>query len=480
MTAPARPEAAAAPLGLHLEDCVVGTRKTPGRCGTFVVYENRAAREGRTIELRLLVLPARHPSHRAIFWNPGGPGAGAVPLADQIADGVFARELTELREHYDIVFVDNRGVSGAREQQCDAAYPPAHPEVYFLQIWPDAPLRACRERLTQHADLSLYNSSIAADDLDDIRAALGYPRIVLDGVSYGTYFYLVYIRQHPEHVESAVLDGVGPPGLLIVPLEDSAGAQLAMDHLIAACEADRACHASFPQFGPHFAALVHRFDSGPLRIRILNPASGRPQDVLLSKEVFADRLRQTLYGAGPAAYVPYVVERAWREDYVPLGQMIEATTRGLLFVRVGANLSVTCAEDIPFATEDLIKATSADSFEGDVRVRAQQRACRIWNVASVPASFNQPVRSTVPILMVSGSDDPTSPAKFAAEALRYLPNAKNALVQGAAHATETECTDRLKVRFVLAGSARGLDADSCRAAFHRPPFATSMAGFNQD
>lgn len=53
--------------------------------------------------------------------------------------------------------------------------------------------------------MRVYNTNNAVDDLDSIRAALGYERIVLDGGSYGTFFSLVYIRRHPDHVESAML-----------------------------------------------------------------------------------------------------------------------------------------------------------------------------------------------------------------------------------------------------------------------------------
>jgi pimeloyl-ACP methyl ester carboxylesterase len=474
--------AAAAPappagLGLHLAACTVGKSKVPARCGTFVVYEDRAAVSGRAIALRLVVLRAKHPSGRAIVWNPGGPGASAVDFAPFIADGSIAKDLSELRNRYDVVLLDNRGIGGPSAQQCDLT-PAAHPDTYFLQLWPDDALAACRARLARNANLSLYTTSLAADDLDDLRAALGYPKIVLNGGSYGTYFYLVYMRQHPDRVESAVLDGVAPPHLLIIPLEDAAGAQLAMNALIAACARDRACRANFPRFADHFSALVRRFDNGPVRVRIQNAVTKQPQTVMLSKEVFAERLRQTLYDPGAGAYVPYVVERAYRGDDVPLGLLVQVVSQGLATeVEAGLNLSVTCAEDIPFITEADVRRTSADSFEGDVRVRAQQRACRIWKVDSVPASFNATVHSTAPVLMVSGSDDPTSPAAFAAQQLASLPNAKRVLVTGAGHVTEIPCTDRLKVAFVRAGSARGLNVSSCSAAFHRPPFRTSMAGF---
>lgn len=464
-------------LGVHLAACTEGKAKVPARCGTFVVYEDRAAASGRTIALRLVVLRATHPSGSAIVWNPGGPGASAVDFAPIIADGIIAKELALLRDRYDVVLLDNRGIGGPNAQQCDLT-PSAHPDTYFRRLWPDDVLAACRARLARNANLSLYTTSLAADDLDDLRTALGYPKLVLDGVSYGTYFYLVYMRQHPDRVETALLDGVAPPHLLIIPLEDAAGAQLAMNDLIAACGRDRACQANFPRFAEHFSALVRRFDQAPVRMHIRNAVTKRTQTVTLSKEVFAERLRQTLYDPGAAAYVPYVVERAYRGDDVPLGLLVQVVSLGLAAeVEAGNNLSVTCAEDIPFITEADVRRTSANSFEGDVRVRAQQRACRIWNVDPVPATFNATVRSTAPVLMISGTDDPTSPAAFAAQQLAFLPNGKRVLVTGAGHATEIPCTDRLKVAFVRAGSARGLDVSSCSAAFARPPFRTSMAGF---
>jgi len=473
----AAPAPAAAALGLRLAACTVGKAKAPARCGEFGVYENRHASSGRTIALRVVVLPAAHPRGRAIFWNPGGPGASAVDFAGFIVDGAIAKDLSALRDRYDIVLVDNRGIGGRYAQKCDLA-PAAHPEKYFVQIWPDDLLAACRTRLALNANLSLYNSSLSADDLDDVRAALGYRKIVLSGGSYGTFFSLVYMRQHPDRVESAVLDGVAPPHLLIVPLEDAAGAQLAMDGVIAGCKADRHCNDAFLHLAQHFSALTQRFDRGPIPIRIRNVSTKHLQTVNLSKEVFVERLRQMLYDPYAASYVPFIVERAYRLDYVPLGTMVQTIALGLGgLVESGANLSVTCAEDIPFITEAAVKRTSARSFEGDARVRAQQRACRIWNVDSVPASFDQPVRSTAPVLMISGSEDPTSPALFSAQQLAYLPNGGRVLVKGAGHVTELPCTDRLKVAFVRASSTHGLNLESCTAAFRRPPFKMSLAGF---
>jgi pimeloyl-ACP methyl ester carboxylesterase len=462
---------------LHTWPCTAGQARVASTCGSYTVYENRAAGSGRTIELRFIVIKAKHPSNHAIAWNPGGPGASSTASANDIADGAFPRELSALRDGYDVLLLDNRGTGKSAPQLCDFA-PADSPEPYFMRLWPDALVRGCRAKLARTANLSLYTTSMAADDLDDVRAALGYPQLVLDGGSYGTRFYLDYARRHPASVESIVLDGVAPPGLLIIPLEDAQGAQDAMTRVIAECRAEAACHAHFPSLAARFDALVRRFDHGPLRVPLQAATTKRVRFVRLSKEVFADRLRQLLYYPESAAYAPFIIDRAYLRDYAPLATMVEMVTQGLAQeLANGLNLSVTCAEDLPFVTERDVARTSANSFEGDLRVRAQQRACRIWNVTPAPRSFVQPVRSDAPILMISGTDDPTSPPAFAEAALRYLPNARILLVRNAGHGTETPCGDRLIVEFIRARSAKDLDLQSCASEYHRPPFATSMAGF---
>ncbi|MDB5040674.1 MAG: alpha/beta hydrolase [Candidatus Eremiobacteraeota bacterium] len=462
-------------LGLHLAPCSQGRSKVPAECGTFGVYEDRVARSGRIISLRLVILKAKHPTHHAIAFIPGGPGQSAVSLVPIIADGLFAKSLSALRDRYDILFVDSRGMGGSHAFDCNLV-PAAHPGSYFRQLWPDALLSACRVNTAARSNPSLYNTNNAVDDFDDVRAALGYPKLVLGGGSYGTFFALVDIRRHPEHVESAILNGVVAPHF--VPLPGSPdGAQTALNDLIAKCRRDAVCNAHFPAFAQHFDVLVQRFDHGPILVRVKNEATKRFETVPLSKEVFVDRLRNTLYDPQNAASIPYVVERAYHADYVPLGDLVNGMS--LLMskaVNYGAFLSYTCADEIPFVSEEALKAAANHSFAGDLRVRAQQHACSIWNVRPMPPNFNDPVRSDVPILIVTGSDDPTTPPHYASEALPYLRNAKQVLVRGAGHTTEIPCTERLIEQFVRAGSAKGLDVSRCDAAFKTPPFATSMAG----
>jgi pimeloyl-ACP methyl ester carboxylesterase len=464
-------------LSSHFEPCRLGKAKLAAHCGTVDVYENRSARMGRTIALRVLEVDAVHRTNRAIVWNPGGPGADDSSVVPFILDGFFEKELMKLHDRYDLVFVDNRGTGSSHPLGC-RLFSARHPEYYFAQLFPDGPLRACRAARSIDTDLSMYTTDISADDLDDVRAALHYPRLVLDGGSYGTRFYLDYTRRHPEHVESLVLQGVAPPGLFLIPLADAQGVRTAMNDLIADCSFDAACHRGFPDFAEHFAALVHRFDHGPIRLHIRNVVTKRDEIVSLSREVFADQLRHLLYADESAAYVPYIVEQAHLGNDAPLAEMITVATRSMdLGLASGLNLSVTCAEDLPFIAEAQVAQSSVGSFQGDSRVRAQQHACALWNVPRVPASFVQPVRSSAPLLMISGAADPATPPSYGRDALRYLPNGRQIVVPHAGHDVESDCMDALIVTFVHTRDAKHLDASKCVGDSRRPPFATSMKGF---
>jgi pimeloyl-ACP methyl ester carboxylesterase len=464
-----------AALGLHVAPCTQGKTKAPALCGTYGVYEDRAAQSGRIIALKIVVVKAKHPSNRAIAEIAGGPGESVTPYAPFIVDGQFEKALIPLRDQYNVIFMDDRGMGGSNGLQCDLT-PQSNPAAYFLHLLPHDVITACRVKDAARGNLAHYNTNNTTDDLNDLRAALGYSKLVLYGGSYGTFFSLVYMRRHPESVESAVLNGVAPPGFQPLPGEPM-GAQRALDDLIAKCKHDTACHAAFPNFAQEFSALIARLDRGPIPVKAQLKQGAAPVAVQMSKEVFVDHLRQTLYSPGSAAFIPIAIDQASRGNTVPLATLINLTATGLNEdLTNGAWLSYTCAEFIPFLDQAAVDDAAAHSFAGDLRIQAQRNACALWNVPSMPASFNDPVRSDAPVLMLSGSDDPATPPHYAQEAAKYLPNAAIALVQGAGHAAETPCTDALVVQFVRAQSAKGLNVNGCSSAFTVPNFITSTKG----
>jgi pimeloyl-ACP methyl ester carboxylesterase len=101
------------------------------------------------------------------------------------------------------------------------------------------------------------------------------------------------------------------------------------------------------------------------------------------------------------------------------------------------------------------------------------KACEQWPKGKVAATFSEPVKSDVPILMITGELDPVAPPWLAAGALRFLPNGRHISIPNTGHHFRFECIDNLFVEFLSKGSAKGLD-DSCVKMIERPPFITKL------
>jgi pimeloyl-ACP methyl ester carboxylesterase len=470
---PFRIAAAAGSDALQKQSCTIGKKKAPAECGSLRVFENRAAKSGRTIRIHFILLKAPHPNGRAIYVNLGGPASELGEVSDVVDQGGLLG-LDGLRDRYDILFVDERGFGESHRLGCDLS-PTDHPETYFAALYPEALLISCRKVRSTQADLSQYNTPMAADDIDDLRAALGYDKLIFDTGSYGTFTAFVYVRRHPERVESAVLMSVDPPAISNEARNFAHGAEVSLDRLAADCDRDTLCSKKYPDFRRHFFSLLARFDSGPVPVKVTNASTGRLETVGLSRQVFVDAVRHALYSPEGASYVPLVIDRAYRGDTVPLGQLVVAITQNFASsVDNGAFLSYTCSELMPSTDSpaDLQYAKSTSWFGVD-RVLAQQRACAVWDVPKQPAAFFTPVRSSVPILMISGADDPATPPQEGRAELQYLSDARQMLVLNAPHDVDSPCVDRTIDAFIRAGSWEGLDLSSCKGTFKRPPFATT-------
>jgi len=135
-------------------------------------------------------------------------------------------------------------------------------------------------------------------------------------------------------------------------------------------------------------------------------------------------------------------------------------------------LSVMCAEDMPFLKEADIQSTMAGTFYGVDKAHAYLRACEQWPRGDMPAKFRQPIKSDVPVLMLSGELDPVTPPDLATPLLRWLPNGRQIMMHNATHNTY-ECQEKLAREFIEQGTAKGLDA-SCVEGIKRLPFLTKL------
>jgi pimeloyl-ACP methyl ester carboxylesterase len=449
-----------APPPLELQACDVAG--VSALCGSVPVFENRAAGSGRKIRLRVVVLPARARDRAPdpVFFLHGGPGAAASSMAP-----VFAG--SELRERRDIVLVDQRGTGASNPLDC--GFGDLQSMLYEMATFRlSAGAADCREGLD--ADLTQYVTSIAMDDLDDVRAALGAERINLYGGSYGTRAALEYIRRHPDHVRTAVLRGVHPPSE-VLPLNFDRDSQAALDALIAACASEPDCARAFPDLAGELRATVSALEESPARLTVDDPLSGGETELEVTSEIFRGMIHYGLYHSFVAARLPAAIHRAHEGDF---GGIVDAVlsfaTRTGAQLSTGMLLAVVCSEDAPFLDGAAIARESRGTLLGGMMSRGLLRSCEGWPRAELPAGYKTPVSSDVPVLLISGEVDPVTSPRLAARAAEHLPNSLQLVLPGTSHGgLEPGCVADLVPRFVERGSVEGLDV-GCVEGISRPPF----------
>jgi pimeloyl-ACP methyl ester carboxylesterase len=452
----------------RLRPCTSDEGPVDAYCGTFEVFEDRTAQAGRRISLNIVLLPSLSgEASDPLFFLAGGPGQGAAQLARQVRE-IFRPVQTDR----DIVLVDQRGTGESNPLNCRS-------ETNTLREAMESD-EASLERLKAclagyDADVRHYTTTIAMDDLDDVRAHLGYDRINLYGGSYGTRAALVYLRRHGDRVRSMILDGVAPTDMRL-PLFTARDAQRALDKLLADCETDPACQAAQPDLGERVRALLQRLEQAPPRVRLTHPRTGVPEEVVVEARVVATILFGALYNPLTASLVPALVARAEQNDFQGLMALGFANDGADENMSVGMQLSVICSEDAPLVTaDDLARETSGTIFGGYL-LSGQVKACAIWPKGDVDPSYYEPVVSDVPALVLSGDVDPVTPPGWGEAVAKHLTNARHIVVPATGHGVvATACGQRLVRQFIERASAQDLDT-SCVARVRRPPFFLTPAG----
>jgi pimeloyl-ACP methyl ester carboxylesterase len=396
----------------------------------------------------------------------GGPGQGAISTA---AD--YARLLAPLRRDRDLVFVDQRGTGGSNPLPCDLYGDSLGGQLG--DFMPPAIVTRCRDALAAHASLSLYSTPLAMDDLDDVRAALGYDQINIESASYGTRAALVYLRAHEAHVRSVVLRSVSPT-FVRQPLHFAEDAQAALDSAFAACERDSDCHGSFPNFRQEFATVLHRLDDRPVRVFGDSGRGPARPTAMLARGPFTEKIRLMLYAPEVTRYLPYLMHRAAGGDFGPFVDVAIGMTAAIANqVSVGMYLTVTCAEDVAQITAADLAALPHGTFLGDYRVRQQTATCGIWPRAVLPAGYAGPVQSSVPVLIISSAIDPVTPPRWGEAVHATLSHGRHVVLLAAGHAPSDACVRQMVARFIESANAGDVDT-SCARTIRRPAFAHSL------
>jgi pimeloyl-ACP methyl ester carboxylesterase len=381
---------------------------------------DRSGRVPGTLDLRVATAgPATAP--RTLVYLTGGPGQPGVPFGPKVRG-----RLKSLLGTYRLVLLDQRG-TGAPALNC----PRLQREMGTSDL--TVPTRAavadCARRLGDRR--GLFSTADTVDDLEDLRTALGAPKLALDGVSYGTFVAERYAIAHPGRVDRLVLDSVVP----------AAG----LDGL----EADgmRRTAQVLPRSAADLAAVVRRDGDGPELL-----------DTIVALSV----------GAPSFPGVARALRRALAGDRAPLRRLVtevhHAQAAPRRFFSAGLHAATLCADirapwgrpDAPAAGRAAAVARAAARVDPGPFDRATVtgngwiRLCELW-----PPTRTRPVTGDgtlppVPALLLAGDRDLSTPMPWPRAQLARTPRGRLLVARDAGHSVQSRARDPRVRRAVIA------------------------------
>lgn len=434
---------------LTLKPCTV--QGIPARCGIFVVPENRSKPNGRTIGLRVVVLPAllKPAASDAVTFLAGGPGDAVTDEPANLANG-----LIDLNEHHDVLLVDQRG-TGQSAYDCPNPTKPLRSNTEKRNY-----VRNCLRAFG--GDMNQYGTRTAMDDLDAVRAALGYPQLDVIGGSYGATAAQVYLKLHPSSVRTLVLEGATA---LDVPFfgRFAVNAQRALNQVAATCDSQPACRKAFPHWERQFGEIVKAWNAHPVKTR---------KGVMMTGNEFAGVVHVMLLDMNTAPSIPLVVSRAAKGDYAPLNQQGpgDLSPQGTQLM----TWSIWCNEPWTGLDADPPWGTEFDSYTA-AYIAEFRRGCTFFPKRAEPASlWTFPSSSTVPVLAIEGGADPQDPPTNLPDLKQHFPDSRIVTLTHIGHEfnfgiSGVGCLDTMMLSVVERDTTKGLNTTLCNSAIVYPP-----------
>ncbi len=451
----------------------------PVKCGFVLVPEDRSQADSPTIKLPVAVFTSQSPNRQPdpIIYLAGGPGGNTM---DSVPDWyqTFAGFIQSDR---DFILFDQRGVGLAQPSlDCPEYYQmelqqlPLNPtDAEASKLYNEA-LTTCYQRLVKSGiDMNAYNSAANAADVADLVKALGYDRVNLLGISYGTRLALTIMRDYPESVRSVILDSVIPPNVNGVT-GDIYARDRVFETLFNNCASDAACNKAYPNLKDTLLNTARKLDQTPVMLHVTIPPETTAREALLNGESFVGLVYQLFYISPIIPQIPQIIADGSRGnfDYLSFiaGYLLEDS------LSEGVFYEYNCQEDYAFTNLDAIKAEAqkyptlgeyltSKNFvvEGDAF-----SLCKTYFTGKPDPSVEQPVTSDIPTLVMSAEYDPVTPPIYGEEAAKTLTNSHYFLYPGLGHGVTPADECPLSMALAFVENPNQQPDDSCIARMSEP------------
>jgi pimeloyl-ACP methyl ester carboxylesterase len=377
----------------------------------------------------------------AVIALAGGPGQAAIPFAEE-----FSELLGPILATRDLIVYDQRGTGLSHPLSCHGFERPGAYHSFGALI------EACAAQIG--AERAFYTTPDSVADIEAIRMAGGYEKLVLYGTSYGTKVALEYAQEHPEHVEALILDSVVTPS---GPETLDQPTLAAVPRILRQLCAYGACAKITPNPVADLARLVQRLRHGPMVARVID-GHGRPHKVGISSDELLEILLAGDFDPILRAEFIAAVRGAANGDSAALGRLIDRAESGgedetSEDIDVPLYYATTCEEqDFPWsraasprtrlaqakAQLDTLPASSLAPFTAaNALALSDIPTCAYWPFATpAPPVLDQPLPN-VPTLILSGADDLRTPTSGASAVAAQIPDAHLLVVPNTGHSVLT-------------------------------------------
>jgi pimeloyl-ACP methyl ester carboxylesterase len=420
----------------HASECGV----TAGLlCTTVVVPLDRSGRVPGTIPLHVEVVPALGTPRGALFLIAGGPGQGSAHVFGLDNDQAVSL-FRFLFPGYTLVAYDDRGTGASGLLDC--------PDVQAAITADQQRTAAAGCGASIGPAAAFYSTHEHAEDLEAVRQALGFDKIALYGVSYGTKLAMAYALAHPDHVERIALVSVLPPE---GPDPYSANVVRDIPATLTAFCSDGGCRAATKNYAGDVVAVANALAAKPRTGKVLL-ANGKT----VTKRIDGLSLLSTLLDAdlnpGLAAELPAVVHAARLGNVQPLLRLAYLRDQGSITPSIelsGALYAATVCRDGPFPwapdtpvadRQAILNAAVAalppgtfGQFGNWAYRFGNADFCVGWPSPSGGAALEAGPLPNVPMLAVSGGFDMRTPTDGAAAVVSRFPQGQLVVVPGVGH-----------------------------------------------
>jgi len=459
-----RPPLSFTPHEFKAED---GT-KIAAELGELAVRESRSKPDSRSIRLRFVRFrsTAKKPG-APIVYLAGGPGGSGIDAARGARFPVFMA----LREIADVIALDQRGVGRSEPSlACEGFYAidsAAPLSRASAESGMKEAVAACADGLrAKGIDLAAYNTRESAADLEDLRKALGVPKISLWAISYGTHLALATLKAHEASIDRVILAGVeGLDDTLKRPTDQ----QALLARVAALAAADPRIRAAVPDLLGSIARLRASLAEKPRAVTLVHPLTGEGGSVVVGPLDLQLAIAQLLTGPETFAYLPDFVARLERGDVTALALAVSRFRFGRTPSAMAT--AMDCSSGASAARVKEIATEIPSTLLGDAINLPFPGVCAAIGVPDLGDAFRAPVRASVPALLISGTLDGRTSVRNAEEVARTLPRSVSLVVEGAGHGDALFLASP-KILDAMRGFLKGEPVGAARvSASAVPPFA---------